>query len=163
MTPATLERHLPWVDPRPIFGAVEFTDVDTPGFYEDMMVSDWVEHFTQGQCHALAMSIHFLTGWPIMVLCDGDEDDYYNEAFGNCCHAIVIHPSGLALDITGLRPLDCVVLEWADAWGLEHRFEVNYEGFDGWEEADFSLSDPFARALIDQTHKMPEGWAFLCE
>lgn len=58
--------------------------------------------FTRGQCHALALGIHELTGWAIVGA------EWYGEC--DCCgvdlpnHVAILMPDGRVLDCTGPMP-----------------------------------------------------------
>lgn len=130
---------------------------DERTLYGAFTPSDWVEHFTMGQCHSLALSIHYMTKWPIVILCDQTEQWYYDDK-GCCCHAIISHPSGLVLDITGLRPFEDVWQEWRDEWDLNYWFTALPEAFDVWETPLMDVSDPVAERIIAHTNRNPEGW-----
>ena len=56
--------------------------------------------FTMGQCHSLALALHQLTGWDIVL--QGTRDPVADPM--SWIHAAVRHPAGPLLDIRGLDP-----------------------------------------------------------
>ena len=64
-----------------------------------------VDYFTQGECGALAVRLHELTGWPVCGVVEGtphgvDPDLRVTRGWS---HALVRTPEGLYLDVTGAR------------------------------------------------------------
>lgn len=69
-----------------------------------------IDDFTTGSCHVLALAIHELTSWKVLVILDDgephwtdpdDEDNY----IASVCHVFCIDDEGMAWDIRGRRPL----------------------------------------------------------
>lgn len=80
-------------------------DVDDEGYAvlrteDGFMNEDVVNLFTMGQCHHLALELHRLTGWPMVVLADVvPPSDFAPGA--SWIHAAVRHPDGGYVDIKG--------------------------------------------------------------
>jgi hypothetical protein len=73
--------------------------------------------FTNGQCHALAIAIHDLTGWQLIALCQADPDDFEDryDVLDNSGHVVVRTPRGDYLNIRGKDVLD----RWSDSKPVE--------------------------------------------
>lgn len=102
--------------------------------------------FTRGQCASFARAIHALTGWPLVVMCYG-EDGYGEIAdpAGDGDHVVVRHPDGGLVDIFG---------RWqkGERWGdLEILVDVSEDEVAdlGWDVQNPKAALPFARALLD--------------
>lgn len=78
-----------------------------------------VEVYTQGECYALALELHRLTGWPIVgvvngtfELCDEEEADGGIRLTFGMGHFAVRTPEQLLLDVTGARLPVHMLLHW---------------------------------------------------
>jgi hypothetical protein len=69
-----------------------------------------IDLYTTGSCHVLALAIHEITGWKMLVILDDgephwidpdDEDNY----IASVCHVFCIDDNEMAWDIRGRRPL----------------------------------------------------------
>lgn len=69
-----------------------------------------IDDYTTGCCHVLAIAIHELTGWEMLVILDDgephwiDPDDDANY-IASACHVFCVDDEGMAWDIRGRRPL----------------------------------------------------------
>lgn len=71
-----------------------------------------ISKYAEGLCYALAIAHNRRFGWPIYVL-GADEDDYKAGDEIGFFHGMVMHPTGLIIDITGPhKPND-----FEDNWG----------------------------------------------
>lgn len=77
--------------------------------------------YTQGDCWALALAIHRMTGWPLTALGYADEDATpYTER--GWVHIVVRVPDGRLLDVRGLREEDECAREFL--WSNYSFYEV---------------------------------------
>lgn len=70
--------------------------------------------YVEGGCWALAIAHNRLYGWPIYAL-GADDDDY--AAYGadtDFFHGMVMHPSGVVIDITGPHSPEDFVEKWGE-------------------------------------------------
>lgn len=64
-------------------------------------ITPLVEHiFSSGQCHALALALHEILGWPIMGCFHGFGGSRYTF------HYVLLYPRGGNVDIHGIRCVD---------------------------------------------------------
>jgi hypothetical protein len=86
--------------------------------------------FTNGQCHALAFTLHQATAYPIFILledvCDCDLSPCPESFAGGghpgwcCCQIVhfgVLAHRGFWLDITGVHPMHDVLTRWREQHG----------------------------------------------
>lgn len=67
--------------------------------------ADAITVFTEGDCWALAVAIHDLTGWPLVAAGIGDDADWWD-------HMLVETPNGKLMDIFGEKDSSVVEAEW---------------------------------------------------
>lgn len=128
-----------------------WTDYGTITWEEQ--VWDW---FTAGECHALALSIHYRTTWPMYFISDTPEEEYKDplEPAGSG-HVVVLMPNGLWLDIGGPSTLEHLRQSWSD-YHYPHMFECAPHDFEGRNEPDVGVADLFAEAILAYV-KVPNG------
>lgn len=69
-----------------------------------------IDLYTTGSCHVLALAIHEITGWKMLVIIDDgepywiDPDDADNY-IASVCHVFCVDDDEMAWDIRGRRPL----------------------------------------------------------
>lgn len=95
--------------------------------------------FTQGQCHALALAVHELTGYQLVGLYSYYEDPEYNTP----AHVVVRMPNGSLLDIEGPGcesrwPNDAIEVTKEDVLEFQNRDYL---------EPNLEAARPFARTL----------------
>lgn len=98
--------------------------------------------FTCGQCHAFALALHQLTGWPLYLLCH-DEDD----PMDSWTHVVVRHPDGSYIDIDGASE------DLPEAWGayaVPTNKSTVYRLPDRVVPIRVKAAEPFARAVLAQ-------------
>lgn len=67
--------------------------------------------YTEGDCWALALAVHRMTGWPLTALGYADEDSTPREERG-WVHVVVRMPDGQLLDVRGIRDEDTCAREF---------------------------------------------------
>lgn len=67
--------------------------------------ADAITVFTDGDCWALAVAIHDLTGWPLVAAGVGPDADWWD-------HVLVETPNGKLMDIHGEQDRSTVRAEW---------------------------------------------------
>jgi hypothetical protein len=105
--------------------------------------------FLHGQCHALALAVHEVTGWPIV----GAEDESLD-----ICHFLVRVPDGRLLDITGARTLAERQLEDM-GWCPDEEYLVEQEAqwvrrigsFADWRAPDVAAARSFVAPLLAES------------
>lgn len=84
-----------------------------------------IERYTQRDCEQLAITLSQLTGWPVVVVSDGQ-----TENFIGYIHAGVLTPRGTVLDVQGEHEPD----EWLDHYAayldIDHRHDPDWDGTD---------------------------------
>lgn len=104
-------------------------DYDPEELWDGVSVADQAM-FTAEHCNLLADAVHARTGWPVVAVGDGGP-----EAVAGWCHAGVLTPAGLVLDVEGLHePMD-----WVERWG-EQMDVIGYD-FDEYDDADVGVYD----------------------
>lgn len=78
--------------------------------------SEKVIHYTEGDCWALAIAVHELTGLPMLAVGYSGDSEPSNERYW--CHVVVQVEGLMVLDITGLNPGDVVVSEYMKTHGV---------------------------------------------
>jgi hypothetical protein len=92
--------------------AVELPGNNSIRINKEGRIDSSAEHaFTRGQCHALALALHKLTGWKLYGLYDRNEWDN-GETPG---HVVVRSPKGKYIDITGDNALSNWQYYWPEA------------------------------------------------
>lgn len=105
------------------------------------------EHaFTRGQCHALALALHRLTGWELYGLYDSDYDFECGET---PAHVVVRMPNGDYLDIEGNNALE----NWRESWPNSVPYAVTEAQVLDFENIDYcapaiDAAMPFAVTLF---------------
>ena len=110
----------------------------------------WV--FTHGQCHSLALALHYATGWDIVGANDYDIDSSTPN------HVAVIDPQGRVFDITGrYRDAD----EWRHAYAaryVTHHTAEDLEGAfdDDYRDPQADDAEPWVEPVLKRrTHSRP--------
>ncbi|MFJ8301304.1 hypothetical protein ACIQ9R_36135 [Streptomyces sp. NPDC094447] len=113
--------------------------------------------FTEGQCHALALALHEVTGWPTTALltseCWGTDRMCGDESDEECpCrigHIVVTRPDGAHVDIAGAHAPGAVPqCEGAPALPMtEERWQA-IRSTSAWRDADLPLARTFVRPLL---------------
>lgn len=107
----------------------------------------WVKHFTQGQCHALALEMHWRTGYDLWaVMTDTYEDVEIDGGFG---HVLVRCPSGVFYDINGRSETE-EELRWTwDEMTFPHLYQIDEDWLASWDAPIFEEAEVWAKRLID--------------
>jgi hypothetical protein len=100
--------------------------------------------FTRGQCHALALMLHRLTGWKLY----GFFCEYELENKATPGHVVVRTPSGSYVDITGNDALN----NWLDYWPNSTPHPLTEAEVLGFEKRDYKkpnleAAEPYALSL----------------
>lgn len=80
----------------------------------ESLPEDLCERFTQGECDAFSDALHAATGWPVVVVGDGDGGHV------GWVHAGVLAPTGMIVDALGHHDPADWLNDWAqivDAYG----------------------------------------------
>jgi hypothetical protein len=101
--------------------------------------------FTRGQCHALALALHRLTGWELYGLYNSD---WAFENGETPEHVVVLMPNGDYLDINGNNALE----NWRESWPDSEPHAVTEKQVLGFEHIDYrrpsiDAAMPFALTL----------------
>jgi len=99
--------------------------------WDEVTEEDLVAFFTMGHCHSLALAIHGIRHWPLVLVGDCLRDEY-GEVTTFCGHAGVVAPTGDVLDIEGLWDPDAWYKAWDEGWGAEDMWEAQVSDFDHW-------------------------------
>lgn len=106
----------------------------------------WVKHFTQGQCHALALEMHWRTGYDLWaVMTDTYEDVEIDGGFG---HVLVRSPDGTFYDITGRLSEDDLRSAWAER-SFPHLYPIDEDWLAVWDAPIFEEAEVWAKRLIE--------------
>lgn len=74
-------------------------------------------HYTQGDCWALAIAVHEMTGLPMLAVgYTGDDGEPPHERYW--CHVVIKVDGGMVLDIRGLRPPEEAIAEFMKSHGV---------------------------------------------
>ncbi|WP_433860224.1 hypothetical protein [Streptomyces kronopolitis] len=144
---------LPTDQPVTVLGQWHRTFEVTPGRLDDAAR----EAFTTGQCHALALALHEVTGWPTTALltsdcfgndsmCTGVDEDECPCRIG---HVVVTRPDGAHVDITGAHTPGTVPdCEDAPAIVMTEEHWQAIRSRPTWRDADMPLAHTFVRPLL---------------
>lgn len=92
--------------------------------------------YLNGQCHALAMSIHEATGWPLWMI------GHTRYECGDPDHWAVATPDGRLLDIAGAQSVEHMVKVWG------HCQEADRLDWEGCQRCCYSPADLDAADLF---------------
>lgn len=110
----------------------------TPGVIDDAAHAA----FSSGQCHALALTVHEQTGWPLRAIEDDDAD---------IVHVYIETPDGRALDIAGVHAnRDEYVASWGsydEPVDREHVLDLVDSG--GWRVPNVDIAKTFVPSLLE--------------
>lgn len=101
----------------------EITDVR---IIDGVASADAVTAFTEGDCWALAIAVHKMTGWPLVLAGTDSASDLDGYS-----HVMVRMPDGLLLDITGASTVEEVEATWGPT--LETTLDAFWYNDDGSE------------------------------
>jgi len=101
---------------------------------------DAVYEFTKGQCHALALVLHDLTGFPLVGL---GPVDYHTKTPD---HVAVLLPAGTALDIQGPGAEE----RWQSSYGFTPYQREEVEDFCNrdYSKPRLKTALPYAKAVL---------------
>ncbi|MFD0352953.1 hypothetical protein ACFVHW_04275 [Streptomyces sp. NPDC127110] len=144
---------LPTDQPVPVLGSEHHIFEVTPGRLDDVAR----KAFTHGQCHALALALSEVTGWPATALLTSDcfdaEAMCANGSGDECpCrigHIVVTRPDGAHVDITGAHTPGTIP-GYEDAETLPMA-EVHWNALassSAWREADMPAARMFVKPLL---------------
>jgi hypothetical protein len=101
-----------------------------------------VRAYKNGQCHSLALAIHFLTGWPIYGIADESNSP------ADPGHVVVKNPkNGGFVDIEGYGALG----RWRKKWGpvtIHYLTTKQVETLDTYLKPQLKKALPFARKIL---------------
>lgn len=130
-------------------GPLDHMWVRPPGEDADLGMMEVERYFTQGQCHAFALAVHELTGWPVYVSgVDGMFSIQGDDPMKDGNHAFVVRPDGMVVDIRGEMPLDDFVANWDHDY--YHQVQNLPEDFydSGWYQFDMPTAREWAPRLL---------------
>ncbi|MGW7090016.1 hypothetical protein ACWGH2_41905 [Streptomyces sp. NPDC054871] len=151
---------LPHDRPVTVIGQWHRTFEVTPGHLDDAAR----EAFTSGQCHAFALALHEVTGWPTTalltvdcfqtdVMCDGSEEDECPCRIG---HIVVTRPDGAHVDITGAHtPGTMPGHEDAPALLMTEAHWKAIRSTPTWREPDMPAARTFVAPLLASLNASP--------
>lgn len=117
--------------------------------FEDMPFEDYEEMkiiYTEGECHGLAMTLNRITGWPVVIISDVDVEDYRTKKIATC-HAVVRHPTGNWLDVTGLKDPFLILDDWE--WlDMCHYWDATISDLDQWSDPHLDLAESAAAWVL---------------
>jgi hypothetical protein len=125
---------------------------------EDEQVQRW---FTRGACGGLALAMHERTGWPLVVIrADKIYGEHTTAAAPTWVHLLVRHPSGMLLDIEGLKTDEQACQGWpgenhrAVTSTLDEVTENILKGtLDDYEMHERALIGDYARLMIEDANE----------
>ncbi|RSS87002.1 hypothetical protein EF903_17985 [Streptomyces sp. WAC05292] len=144
---------LPTNQPITVLGAWHQRFEVTPGRLDDTAR----EAFTNGQCHALALALNEVTGWPTTALltsdcsgldrmCAEDPDDDCPCRIG---HVVVTRPDGAHVDITGAHaPGQVPDFPGATAVPMTEAHWSAIRSTPTWRDADMHAARTFVNPLL---------------
>ncbi|WP_167163101.1 hypothetical protein [Streptomyces sp. MBT27] len=155
MSLLTEQFGLPTDRPVAVLGANGFTYDVTPGLIDDAAR----RAFTEGQCHALALALTEMTGWPATALltvecsaldemCSdaGVEDDTCPCRIG---HIVVTRPDGAHIDIDGAHaPGTIPDCEDAPAIPMTEEMWAAVRDASTWRQADLHVARTLVKPLL---------------
>ncbi|KIF05177.1 hypothetical protein PL81_14640 [Streptomyces sp. RSD-27] len=144
---------LPTDQPVTVLGQWHRTFEVTPGRLDDAAR----EAFTRGQCHAMALALHEVTGWPTAALLTADcygidslcGDDADDECPCRIGHVVVTRPDGAHVDINGAHvPGTVPDCEDAPALAMTEAHWQVIRSTPTWRDADMPLARTFVKPLL---------------
>lgn len=94
-----------------------------PGIVPSLADETDIELYTTGCCHWLALAIHRVTGWPMLVVFDHAEPFWQDPndedaTISSVVHVYALSPEGEAWDVFGRRPCEAVREEAETRWHI---------------------------------------------
>ncbi|MFB6505552.1 hypothetical protein ACFC07_22325 [Streptomyces sp. NPDC056099] len=151
---------LPTDRPVTVVGQWHRTFEVTPGRLDDTAR----EALTSGQCHAFALALNEVTGWPTTALltsdCSGEDSMCTGVDEDECpCrigHVVVTRPDGAHVDITGAHTPGTVPdCEDAPALAMTAEHWQAIRSTPTWRDADMPLARTFVRPLLAELDAAP--------
>ncbi|MER5482581.1 hypothetical protein ABT024_05105 [Streptomyces sp. NPDC002812] len=144
---------LPTDQPVTVLGQWHRTFEVTPGQLNDAAR----EAFTKGQCHAMALALTEVTGWPTTALltaeCLGCDSMCIGDAHDECpCrigHIVVTRPDGAHVDINGAHTPGTVPgFQDAPALPMTEAHWKAIRSTSTWRDADMPVARTFVKPLL---------------
>ena len=110
-----------------------------------------ISWFRHGNCAALALALHDLTGWPLTLVARNADPDLLADTW---MHVLVRYPDGRYLDITGTHTETDIQRDWAQyATGEDTDGAVTLHAMGDRDTVvaitdDLTAMDPFEAAVV---------------
>lgn len=113
--------------------------------------SNAISWFAHGNCAALALALHDVTGWPLLIATSNADPNLLADTW---MHVVVQRPDGLYLDIQGAHSYAQVTEYWLPYATGEHADgDITLHSMPTRDDVvaitgDITLMDPFEQAVV---------------